>query len=1169
MTNLARRIAALSPAKRALLEQQLKKKRDAFHFLPLSPAQQRLWFLDQLEPGNPSYNILTALRLRGRLHVAMLERALNTIVQRHEILRTSFSLRGKGPVQVIAPLLNLALPVIDLGAFQGEIEREAEVRRQAGIETRYIFNLAETPLIRTSLLRLDEDEHVLLINMHHIISDGWSFAVLVQELEALYTAFVEGADAGERVPLPELPIQYGDYAVWQREWLEGRQKDGEQINKGETPLKQQLEYWKRQLQGAPGVLELPADHPRPAVQTYQGASETLMLDSSLARGLKSLGQQSTDEAEGEKYTLFMALLAVFQILLSRYTGEEDVVVGSPFANRNRVEVEKLIGFFVNTLVLRTDLSHDPTFRELLKRVRRVCLEAHANQDIPFDNLIEELKPERDLSRTPLFQVFFNLLNIVNYPMRPLDWPGLSVEVYWPHQAGVKFDLTLYAQELDEGIRLEALYNADLFERSRIREMLAQMKYLVEQVIAHPDACISQYSLVTPEAALLLPDPGEPLSATWPGSVFSLFAEHAQMAPEHPALVDADGVWSYRDLNEHSNRLANYLLAQGIGSQAVVAIYARRATSLVWALFGVLKTGAAYMILDPSYPAARLSEYLRLARVSGFLQLAETEELSSEVEDTLAALPLRCRIQLPLRPLASPSNQFAHSSPADPGVVVGPNDIACVAFTSGSTGHPRGILQRHGSLTHFFPWQQQTFGLSAQDRYSMLSGLSHDPLQRDIFTSLCLGATLCIPTQEDITTPGHLAMWMRQACISITHLTPAMLHLLTQSLPSPLAQHEIPSLRCAFIVGDVLTKLDIKNLQQIAPAVTCISLYGSTESQRAVGYFVIPPAPNAILTEQEAREIIPLGRGCKDVQLLILNHSQQLAGIGEIGEIAIRSPHLAQGYLANDELTRERFIPNSFTHAANDRLYKTGDLGRYAPDGNVEHAGRGDLQVKLRGFRIELAEIEATLLLHPAVREAAVVTREDDSGDKSLIAYVVPVETPAESTFLEHTLWQFLRTYLPGYMLPAAFTFLEALPLSPNHKVDRHALQALARTSRSRVIDDAGPRTPEEEILVDLWKQILNVEHVGVDENFFELGGHSLLGVQFLARVNEIFHTTLRLRTLFEAPTVASFAAALTQQTESEIPAGTRQPALVPLARPTRSVKPLSSHRDGAVSENKE
>ncbi|HEV7236439.1 MAG TPA: condensation domain-containing protein, partial [Ktedonobacteraceae bacterium] len=510
----------------------------------------------------------------------------------------------------------------------------AEVQRQAGIETQHAFNLAETPLIRTSLLRLDENEHVLLINMHHIVSDGWSFAVLVQELEALYTSFIEGEGANKRVPLPELPIQYADYAVWQREWLEGRQKDGQQTNKGETPLKQQLEYWKQQLQGAPGVLELPPDHSRPAVQTYQGASETLMLDSSLARGLKTLGQQSADESEGGKYTLFMTLLAVFQILLSRYTGEEDIVVGAPFANRNRVEFEKLIGFFVNTLVLRTDLSHDPTFRELLKRVRRVCLEAYANQDVPFDSLIEELKPERDLSRTLLFQVFFNLLNMVNYPTRPLVWPGLSVEVYWPHQPGVKFDLTLYAQELDEGIRLEALYNADLFERSRIRELLAQMKYLVEQVIAYPDARISQLSLVTPGARLLLPDPGEPLSATWLGSVFSLFAEQAQAAPEHPALVDADGVWSYCDLNEHSNRLANHLLAQGIGPQAVVAIYARRAASLAWAVLGVLKTGATYMILDPSYPAARLSEYLRLGRASGFLQLAGTGELPSEVEAAL-------------------------------------------------------------------------------------------------------------------------------------------------------------------------------------------------------------------------------------------------------------------------------------------------------------------------------------------------------------------------------------------------------------------------------------------------------------------------------------------------------------------------------------------------------
>ena len=1169
MTNLARRIAALSPAKRALLERQMKKKGNAPRFLPLSLAQQRLWFLNQLEPGNTTYNILTALRLRGRLYVAVLERCLNTIAQRHEILRTSFPMVENNPVQLISPSFHLALPVLDLCALSKEGEREGEVQRQADIENHYVFHLAEMPLMRTSLLRLDEDEHVLLINMHHIISDGWSFAVLVQELETLYTAFVEDGGADGQAPLPDLPIQYADYAVWQREWLEGRQKDGQQLQQGETPLKQQLDYWKRQLQGAPGVLDLPADHARPAVQTYQGASETLMLDASLARGLKTLGRQSMDEAEGGKYTLFMLLLAIFQVLLSRCTGEEDIVIGAPFANRNRVEIEKLIGFFVNTLVLRTDLSHDPTFRELLRRVRRVCLEAHANQDMPFDRLIEEMKPERDLSRTPLFQVFFNLLNIVNYPTRPLPWPGLSVEVYWPHQAGVKFDLTLYAQELDEGIRLEVLYNADLFEQSRIRELLAQMRYLVEQVIADPDARISQLSLVTPGARRLLPNPVEPLSATWPGSVLSLFAQQAQATPEHPALVDADGVWTYRDLNEQSNRLANYLLAQGIGSRTVVAVYARRAASLVWTLLGVLKTGAAYMILDPSYPAARLSEYLRLARPGGFLQLAGTDELPPEVEHTLAALSLHCRLQLPARPLADSSGQLSRISPVDPGSVVSPDDIACVAFTSGSTGHPRSILQRHGPLSHFLPWQQQTFALNAQDRYSMLSGLAHDPLQRDIFTPLCLGATLCIPTQEDITTPGQLARWMQQACLTITNLTPAMLRLLTQSLPPPLAQHQIPSLRYAFLVGDILTKLDAKRLQEIAPAATCVNLYGATESQRALGYFAVPPAAGAAFAEQEARERIPLGRGYRDAQLLILNRAQHLAGVGERGEIVIRSPHLAQGYLDDDELTRRRFILNPFTHADGDRLYKTGDLGRYLPDGNVEHAGRNDLQVKLRGFRIELAEIEATLRLHAAVREAAVVLHEESSGDRTLVAFVVPAETPTSDASLRHVLWQFLRTRLPGYMLPADFIFLETLPLLPNLKVDRRALQVRARTSRGRVRDHMGPRTPAEKILADLWKGLLNVEQVGVDENFFELGGHSLLGIQFLARVNEIFHTALPLRTLFEAPTVASFAAALDQQRTGEVPARAGPPALVPLARPARSIKPLLSHRDSTASENKE
>lgn len=1115
---------------------------------PLSFAQQALWLHNLLEPGTPGYTILVALHLHGHLNIPALERSFHLLLQRHEILRTTFALRHNQPVQIIAAVPQLSLPIIDIS------EEVSEVERLSQMEAAYTFDMAQGPLLRTTLLRLGDVDHVLLINMHHSISDGWSMNVLLEELGHFYEATLR--DGPGEAAMPVLPLQYADYCIWQRAWMHEQERQMAR----ETAFKRHLEYWKQQLAGSPTFLELPADYPRPKVQTYRGASTSRLLGQELTHALRHLGQRVEAKRDPGlvrgRYTFFMTLLAIFYLLLSRLTGEEDIAVGTPFANRNRKELEGLIGFFVNTLVLRLDLSGDPPFSELHWRVQQMCLEAYAHQDIPFDRLLEELRLERNLSHTPLFQIFFNLLNMLNAPAQLLQWPELRGEVHWPQQIHAKFDLELYVREQDDDIQLEALYNADLFTAARIQEMLATLQLLCEQVVAHPEQRLSHFSLITPASRVSLPDPTAALSRNWQGSVADIFATQAQRAPDRLAIRDEYGDWSYQELDERSNQVAHYLRAHSIHAQEVVAIYAHRSAALVCAILGVLKAGAIYVILDPAYPVSRLISYYQLAHARGCIQPEAAGPLPAALSEAIVANTIHCQLLLPPSPSLS-ANAVLQAYPHTAlNQVIDPGEIAAISFTSGSTGSPRGVLQGHGSLTHFLPWQQQTFDLAREDRYSMLSGLSHDPLQRDIFTPLCLGATLCIPPPEQLHTPGWLATWMLREGITITNLTPALLRLLTLSLAQ--SNCTLPSLRYAFIVGDILTRSDVASLQKFAPALTCINLYGSTETQRALGYYICPRYEHGTseavpieLSTVGSKEKIPLGRGMQDTQLLVLNHMHALAGIGELGEICIRSPHLASGYLDDAKLTQERFIVNPFTQQSDDRLYLTGDLGRYLPGGAVEYVGRKDRQVKLRGFRIEPGEIEAALLLHPAIQEAVVSIREDTPGEKRLVAYLVPASAPHDPGIQLPELSQFLAARLPQYMLPSAFVFLEALPLLPAHKINWQALppplpgSELAEEHAARE-----PRNPKEEILLGLWQKVLKREQVGIYENFFELGGHSLLAAQLLSSILEAFQVALPLRTLFEAPTVASFATVLERYSKSN--RLHQRQAQIPLAR--RSIR---------------
>ena len=1071
--------------------------------LPLSFPQERLWFLDQLEPGNPTLNMPASYPLAGDVDPGVLARALSEVVRRHEVLRTTFGSEEGRPFQRIAPARPVPLPVVDLRGLGQEAERlEAE-------ESLRPFDLARGPLLRACLLRRGERDWLLLLTLHHAVADGWSMGLLRRELGTLYAAL----SAGNPSPLPEPPVQYADYAAWQRRWLSGEVLEG------------QIAYWRDQLAGAP-VLDLPTDRPRPALQTYRGESLLHVLPPDLSARLGAL-------ARSEGATLFMVLLAGLQALLSRLAGQDDVVVGSPVAGRVRTEVEGLIGCFLNHLALRTGLAGNPTFRELLGRARATALEAYGHQDVPFEKLLEELKPERDLSRTPIFQVFLNLLNL---PAEGEEDGGADIA-----DVHSKFDLTVYATPAASGLRLSLVYNADLFDRERVAEMAAQLEGLLAQAAADPEARTGSLSLLTPAARAVLPDPGKPLGASWQGAVHDALARHS---PERVAVVEDGKILTYGDLQAAASGLAGLLAANGVGRGDVAAVWAHRSAALPGAVLGILRAGAAFLVLDPAYPASRLVDYLQIGRPRAFVVHAGAAPPPPEVEAELHGLA--CRVELPTDlPAGGPS------------VEVGPEDLAGITFTSGSTGRPKGVAGRHGPLTHFHPWMAERFSLSGEDRFGMLSALSHDPLQRDLFTPVWLGAALCVPDPERIGSPGYLADWVRRQSVTVLHLTPAMLEMLVQAAEETGAP--MPSLRRAFVVGDLLKRSDVERLYRVAPGITCANLYGSTETQRSVSYFVIPREART------GREVLPLGRGMEDAQLLVLNPAGALAGIGELGEIHMRSPHLARGYLDDSALTAEKFLPDTGPPSPGGglggrwergtggevsgggvRLYRTGDLGRYRPDGEVEFAGRADAQVKIRGFRIEPGEIEAALARFPGVRESVVIVREDRPGDRRLVAYAVPRPgadlSPGEAR-------AFLAERLPGSMVPADVVILPALPLTRTGKVDRRALPAPERTAGEGAV---APRTPVEETLAGLWRELLGVETVSVHDDFFDLGGHSLLATQLASRLRTAFGVELPLRALFERPTIAGLAELVAERKGDEGPAA---PPLVP--RPGTDDLPLS------------
>ncbi|HEY0733388.1 MAG TPA: amino acid adenylation domain-containing protein [Herpetosiphonaceae bacterium] len=1083
VAQLAERIVAVQRDAQGLLPPPIRPvSRD--EALPLSFAQQRLWFLDQLEPDSSTYTIPAAWRLEGPLDVIALRQSLTTIVERHEALRTTFTTTADGqPVQAITPPQVVPLPLIDLHGLSAS-ERESVLLRLAGTEARQPFDLARGPLIRTTLLRLAETDHVLLLTMHHIVSDGWSMEVFARELVPIYTALI----AGMPPSLAQLPIQYADYAVWQRGWLSG------------TVLEAQLGYWRRQLAGLP-VLELPTDRPRPALPTFRGARQTFALPAALSKELVALSQR-------EGVTLFMTLLAAWQVLLDRYSGQHDIVVGTPIANRTQEETEHLIGFFVNTLVLRADLSGNPTFRDVLHRVRETALGAYAHQDLPFEQVVDALQPERDLSRHPLFQVMFTLQNV---PMVSLELPSLVLNPLPIEYETTKFDLTLSMAEEGSGLVGSLEYTTDLFEAETIGRMVSHLQTLLAGIVRDPSQRLAQLPLLTEAERRQLTVDWNMTEVAYPRGrcIHELVAAQAARTPDAVALVYAAGTrervqLTYEELDRRANQLAHELQALGVGPEVRVGVCVERSLDLIVGLLGILKAGGAYVPLDPAYPAQRVAFMLADSAVPVILS---QQSLASN-------LPAHNGVVVCLD---SDWERISRQPTDAPATAVEDNNLAYVIYTSGSTGRPKGVAITHQSAATFIHWALNTFSGADLARVAAGTSICFDLSIFELFVPLSCGGTVLL-IDDGLQIPELI-----DAQVTLLNTVPSVMAAVLRSGSVP------PSVRVINLAGEPLSRALADGLYQAVPTTRVYNLYGPSEDTTYSTYTLVAP--------HEPRPPT-IGRPIANSQAYVLDAQMQPVPIGAVGELYLGGVGLARGYLGRPDLTAEKFIPDPFSAAPNARLYRTGDRARYRPDGAIEFLGRIDHQVKLRGFRIELGEIEAALSRYPAVQEAVVLIREDHPpagghAEQRLVAYVVPTADqrpaltdaaadPDRSSFVAD-LRAFVKQHLPDYMVPNSVVLLDALPLLPNGKIDRPALPAPALLRPELEAGFAAPETPVETRLAQIWAEVLRLPQVGIRNNFFALGGDSILSIQIVARARQA-GLQLTPRQIFQYQTIAELAA---------------------------------------------
>ncbi|WP_417894396.1 non-ribosomal peptide synthetase [Bacillus pseudomycoides] len=1023
--------------------------------VPLSYAQQRLWFMNQLEPNSSLYNIPTTWCLKGKWAIEALEKGYNALIHRHEMLRTVFQEINGEPLQVIEDYTTKSLQVIDLRHLPQE-EKELQMKDLTQREIEKPFDLSEGPLIRTQLIIMEEEELVLLCTMHHIISDGWSMGILFDEWFALYQAFAEEKTA----QLQPLPLQYADFAQWQRDWLK------------DEVLSQQLEYWQKELNGELPVLKLPFDSPRPAVQSYKGDTYQVILPVALLERIKAFSRQ-------EGATLFMTLLAGYQGFLSRYTGQKDILVGSPIANRNHKEIEGLIGFFVNTLVYRANLTDDLTFKELVAQVKGKALKAQEYQDVPFEKVVEVLQPERNASHSPIFQTMFTLQTHSRKLPKILDH---SLEPIPSYMAVAKFDLTVVMEETEEGLQVAFEYNTDLFNASTINRMAKHFEPWLSEVMDSPQKSIGSLKLMSKGEEKQLLKEWNDTRVEYPTEsiIQELFEQQTARTPEAVALVYKNQRLTYKELNERANQLAHSLLKKGVGPETMVGICMERSVEMIVGLLGILKAGGAYVPLDPTYPEQRLKYILDNANIKLMVTQRNVKGWIPE------GIEIIC--------LDENQEMISQESMANPVVEATPENLAYVIYTSGSTGNPKGVLLEQKGLCNLVHTIIDLMQLNSNSRVIQFASLSFDAAVFEIFTTLVAGGTLCVSSQEDVMPGEPLTKFLQNNKITHATLPPTVLNALDES--------KFEHLKVVVSAGSACSEELAKRWSNNR---IFINAYGPTEATVC-----------ATAGIYEGNGQPPIGRQLSNVEVYVLDQNQQPVPIGVAGELCIGGVGLARGYLNRPELTEASFIPHPFNGDSNAKLYRTGDSVKYLPDGNLEYIGRIDNQVKIRGFRIELGEIETVLGQHPMIKEGVVVAQEDEHGDKRLVAYVVGEGSVQE--WREH-----VKEQLPNYMVPAHFVKMDALPLTINGKFDTKALAKWDSVVQASV-EHIGPRNKTEKKLMTIWSSVLGIDQstIGVHDNFFELGGHSMKIMETLVKtLSEGWNVTVK--DYYELQTISKIA----------------------------------------------
>jgi amino acid adenylation domain-containing protein len=1058
----------------------------------LSFAQERMWFLYQLEPDNPFYNNSAILNLEGFLNIEVLERSVNEIVLRHEILRTSFVLTNNQPTQIVAPNRITSIPVEDLQKLSSEVQ-QVEVNRLVKKEAQQSFSLDTDSLLRTKLLRLGQQSHVFILTIHHIISDGWSIGLFVQELAALYESFLTKAT----YPLVDLPIQYADFAEWHRHWLQGDR------------LKQQLDYWKQQLAGVPPVLQMPTDHQRPSVQTFRGNIEKFYIDRELTQQLKQICQTTGT-------TLFMVLLTAFSILLHRYSGQDDIVIGSPIANRNRVEIEKLIGFFANTIALRVQISGNSTYLDLLDQVKEVALAAYSHQDLPFEILVDELKIERHLSHNALFQIVFALQN---NPLPSIKLPNLELSSDINFDNGtVRFDLEVHLWESAEGLKGNLVYSTDLFDSLYIKRLIGNFQVLLGEIVKNPQQSISVLPILTAAERYQLLVEWNQTKTLYPRdrTIQEIFEEQVETNPHSVAIIFQEQQLTYQQLNQRANQLARYLQKLGVSPNVLVGIYIERSTEMLVGLLGILKAGGAYLPIDPSYPQERLEFMIQDAQIQVILTLEKFVPKLNQGSKVNNGLQVVC--------LDSDWLDIEQELDSNLNISSTSKNLAYVEYTSGSTGNPKGVCIVHQGVVRLAK-NTNYYNFSNKEVFLQLAPLSFDASTFEIWGSLLNGSKLVIMPAH---TPSliELGQAIRDYQVTTLWLTSGLFSLMVDE-----RIEDLQLLRYLLAGGDALSVPHVQKLLKELKHTRLINGYGPTENTTFTCCYAMTGAT-------QLNGSVPIGRPIANSQVYILDLQLQPVPIGVSGELYIGGDGLAQGYLNNSTLTAEKFITNPFDRSNSEYLYRTGDLARYCVDGNIEFIGRIDFQVKIRGFRIELNEIEAVLAQHPDVREVLVLAREDRLGSKQLVAYVVPQDTlggnkSLVNLSLRDTLRDFLRAKLPDYMVPSSMVILEAMPLTANGKIDRKQLPPSDGNILRDDQDFVAPSSPLETKIAHVWSQLLGLDRVDIHDNFFDIGGNSLLVIQVHTKLQEILGQDISIVNLFRYPTINVLTQFLNQDKEIE------------------------------------